>query len=220
MVSMVRQELPRVFEPVALCQTPRGAQFVKSRILTSAPSGLPDSYVHVTPGWLVAAGRVGMGSLGVVAGVAVWRGHGTLGPLMASVSAIVATVLVLIALWSPAWDRRIKFVANEQGIAFPANDLLVPVPPRAKDTRWLLVPWSSIHDIRLARKDSESGFALAFDLEVSPEEARDFFRHVASPTDRRESMASRHPAAYGDFPPSPRRAVAILLSLKASSPTT
>ncbi len=130
---------------------------MKNRILASAPSGLPDSYVHVTPGWLVAVGRVGMGSLGLVAGVAAWRGHGTLGPLMASVSAILATVLVLLAL--PAWARRIKFVANEQGIAFPANDLLVPVPPRAN-------------------------------------------------------------AAYGDFPPSPRRVVAILLSLKASSQGT
>lgn len=193
---------------------------MKNQILASAPSGLPDSYVQVTPDWLVAAGRVGMGSLGLVAGVAVWRGHGTLEPLTASVSAILATVLVLLAAWSPAWTRRIKFVANERGIAFPANDLLVTFPPRASDTRWLLVPWSGIHDIRLTRKDGESGFALAFDLEVSPEEARDFFRHVASPIDRREPWASRHSAAYGDFPPSPRRAVAILLSLKASSQTT
>jgi len=60
----------------------------------------------------------------------------------------------LMGLWPRPWTRFVLFVADESGIAFPANDLLVVKPGAKEDTRWLHVPWRKTSNVRvLTEKD-------------------------------------------------------------------
>ena len=111
----------------------------------------------------------------------------------------------------------VKFIANDRGLYFPANGLVVLSFRPNLQEEWLHVPWEGVRDIRLAREVGEDGPCVAFDLEVTAGEANAFFKFVGTPRDRSRGLSGILAVAYGDSPPRPTRTVAILLRLKARS---
>jgi hypothetical protein len=128
---------------------------------------------------------------------------------------VLAPAMTVAAFWSRPWRRLIKFVAFEQGIAFPSNEQLVLSLGAQNTPRWLVVRWGDISNIRLAREVGDGSRCIAFDVQVSAQERELFFRHVDEPRDGRTASEGILSVAYADSPPSLARTHAALLGFKA-----
>lgn len=186
-----------------------------NRILPFRPSVNASTYIHATPGWLLALCRVAFGLGGLVLAVLSWRSWHQMPSPARGLAAVLSPVFVGLSAWSRPWLRTAKFVADEQGIHFPANELLVLSFNRSPVERWLLVPWQNVRNVRLAREEGDGNRCVAFDVQVTAEETVSFFRHVARPGDRSGPQRGMLAVAYDDSPPSPGRTLQILLALKA-----
>jgi hypothetical protein len=126
---------------------------------------------------------------------------------------ILVPAFAFFALLTP---RAIKFLADDRGVYFPCNELLVAATGQVSSNRWLLVPWSNISNLRVAREidhEGSSAKCVAFDVKVSPDEQAEFFQHVGYPSDRTRHGNDCLPVAYSDFPPFPKTTVALLQSM-------
>lgn len=170
-----------------------------------------------TPRWL----RVGFRAVLLIGGLAL-----VLLPLLSrspvpvpwvAFAVLVGALTLAAGAWPKPWNRFDLFVATPEGIAFPANDLLVAGMGRSDDRRWLLVLWTNIAHVRLATVRGEPSPCVAFDVRVSPEERAAFFARVDSPADRTGRTGPDVFAAFDINPPHPKKTVARLLSLSGRS---
>jgi hypothetical protein len=169
-----------------------------------------EHYVHRTPEWLVVLFRVSFGIGAIVLAAMSLRDWSEMPLGFRGLVCILAPAFVFFALRTPG---AIKFLADDRGVFFPCNELLVTVAGRERSTRWLLVPWINISNIRVAREidhEGSSAKCVAFDVKVSPEEQAEFFLHVGYPSDRTRNGDVCLPVAFSDFPPVPKKTVALL----------
>jgi len=186
-----------------------------NQVLPSKPSVLTTTYVHASPAWLQAVLRVmfGLMSLGLL--VLTWRSWAQM-PLPARTLALVlAPAFIAVCVWPRLWGHRAKFLADDTGIYFPANELLVPAFRDDSQHPWLHVPWRNISNIRIAREAGEGGRCVALEVSVTEAEASAFFKHVGQPRDGSARTPDALAIAYGDSPPKPETTVQLLLALKA-----
>lgn len=173
-----------------------------------------EHYVHRTPEWLVGLFRISFGVGGIVLAALALRDWSEMPLGFRGLVCILVPAFAFFALRTPS---AIKFLADERGVFFPCNALLLAARGRENSNRWLLVPWHNISNIRLAREvDHEGGAAtcVAFDVQVSPDAQAEFFQHVGYPSDRTRDGSNCLPVAYSDFPPSPKATVARLQGMK------
>lgn len=188
---------------------------IANHITTAAPIDDAGSYVLETPGWLRAAARLLILTMGLALAVLSLRDWSEMPFAARALVTVLAPAMTLIALWSRPWRRLIKFVAYNSGIAFPSNQQLIVSSHTEATPRWLVVPWKNISNIRFSREIGDGNRCVAFDVLVSTEERELFFRHVDEPRDRDKVIDSKFSVAYGDRPPSLKRTHAALQSLKA-----
>jgi hypothetical protein len=138
-----------------------------NRILTSRPAPGPRAYVMANPRWLRVTFRLALLLVGPLALYLVLSSSTPL-PLPAVLIAVaVAVVTFPMAVWARPWSRFDLFIADDEGIAFPANDLLATSFKSNEDTRWLLVPWANIDAIRVAVTQGERSRCVAFDVKAN-----------------------------------------------------
>ncbi|MBC7956146.1 MAG: hypothetical protein H7Y33_09790 [Cytophagales bacterium] len=130
---------------------------------------------------------------------------------------ILAPGLLAWSAWPQPWRHVTRFIANEDGMYFPAYPPLTISASSTLHEEWLEVPWENIVDIRLAREVGEDGKCVAFDVLVTASERSRFFAAVGTPRDRREPAPAQVSAAYGGWPRSPARVVEQLESLRLRS---
>ncbi len=175
------------------------------------PSLRGDHYVHRTPKWLVTLFRLSFG-IGVIVLAAMSLRDWSVMPLgFRGLACILVPAFAFFALHTP---MAIKFLADNRGVFFPCNGLLVAAAmPSKRSNRWLLVPWNNISNIRVTTEvdhEGSSAKCVAFDVIVSPDEQEEFFKHVGYPSDRTRNGSNCLPVAYSDFPPAPKTTVALL----------
>lgn len=187
------------------------------RTLPERPEDTPDTYIAETPAWLVWIFRSVLMAAGCATAVLLaqhWRAM----PWPACLIAVsLSPALVAWALWSRPWRYMVRFIANGNGMYFPAYPGLLLSREAPPPVTWLEVPWQHISNIRLAREVDESGRSVALDIEASADEATRFFGAVGIPQDRRERHPAKVFAAYGGWPPSPAKTLAQLQRLKTDS---
>lgn len=186
-----------------------------NRVLGSAPPPTSATYAHAPPDWLRWGFRLLSGGMGCALCVLSWQDWAAMPWPARALAIVVGPALVGLSLWHQPWQRRVGFVADERGLYFPANELLVLSLRRTTSQSWLHVPWRHVHDLRLAREAGEDGDCLAFDVDATAEEAAAFFRHVGRPHGRAVGRQGLVSLAYGDSPPRPAATLKRLLSLKA-----
>ena len=172
-----------------------------------------DYYVHRTPQWLVALFRLSFGIGGIALAAISLRDWSEMPLGFRGLVFILVPAFAFFALQMP---RAIKFLADNRGVFFPCNELLVAATDRERSNRWLLVPWNNISNIRVATEidhEGSSAKCVAFDVKVSPNEQAEFFQHVGYPSDRTQNGSGCLPVAYSDFPPVPKTTVALLQSM-------
>jgi hypothetical protein len=188
-----------------------------NQVFSEQPSLAGKHYVHRTPEWLVALVRLafGIAAIGVAAMTYQdWRGM----PFgFRALSCVLVPAFAFFALSQQMWRKTIKFIATDEGIFFPCNELVVTTIGQDFRSAWLLVPWKNIANARLAKvhdNDNSLATCLALDLKVSPEEEAAFFRHVDAPTDRASHEKKVLSVAYSSVPPSPKKALRLLKALR------
>jgi hypothetical protein len=167
-------------------------------------------HVHRTPEWLVALFRASFGIAAIGLAAMSLRDWGEMPLGFRGLVCILVPAFVFFALRTP---RAIKFLADDRGVFFPCNALLVSAMGRERSNRWLLVPWNNISNVRVATEidhEGSSAKCVAFDVKVSPDEQAEFFQHVGYPSDRTRNRGDCLPVAYRDFPPVPKTTVALL----------
>lgn len=188
-----------------------------NRILTKPPQGTPTTYVFGAPLWLVLIFRCVLLVLGCVTAVLSVRSW----PVMPLTAQIVAALLIpaLLAspIWSGPWQYTARFVADEDGMYFPAYPPLILTTSAQRSDVWLSVPWEHIANIRLTSAFGEDGNCVAFDVKVTSDEKSRFFEAAGNPKDRPAQMKNTISVAYGGWPPSPSHAVQQLLHLRLRS---
>lgn len=173
-------------------------------------------YVLRTPPWLVWLVRALFLAFALTTGYLALSTWGQLTAVPRLLVAVLVPALLVVALNRRIWQRTVKFIADESGIHFPHNSLLVAVAGQPAVERWLFVPWACVETIRVGRTaDLERSRAVCLDIEVSDAEAAEFFAHV----DRAggPERTGRLSLAYDDVPPRPARTVEALTSSKRSA---
>ena len=169
-----------------------------------------EHFVHRTPAWLVVLFRLSFGIGSIVLAAVALRDWSEMPLGFRGLVCILVPAFAFFALRNPG---VIKFVADDRGVFFPCNDLLIADRGREKSSQWLLVPWRNISNIRVAKEvdhEGSSATCVAFDVKVSPDEIAAFFLHVGYPSDRTRSGSDCLPVAYSDIPPFPKTTVALL----------
>lgn len=177
------------------------------------PSLRDEHYVHRIPKWLVVLFRLSFGIGGIVLAVMSLRDWSEMPLGFRGLVCILVPAFAFFALHTP---RAIKFLADDRGVFFPCNELLVAATGRERSNKWLLVTWNNISNIRVAKEvdhEGSSATCVAFDVKVSPDEQAEFFQHVGYPIDRTRNGSNCLPVAYSDFPPVPKTTVALLQSM-------
>ncbi|MGZ8225218.1 MAG: hypothetical protein ACXWT3_01105 [Methylococcaceae bacterium] len=178
------------------------------------PTLREEHYVHRIPKWLVVLFRLSFGIGGIVLAAMSLRDWSEMPLGFRGLVCILVPAFAFFALHTP---RAIKFLADDRGVFFPCNELLVAAIGRKRSNRWLLVPWNNISNVRLATEvdhEGSSATCVAFDVKVSPDEQTEFFQHVGYPSDRTRNGSNCLAVAYSDFPPVPKTTVALLQSMK------
>jgi hypothetical protein len=195
---------------------PQQPECAVNRAFHRLPSLLGDHYVHRTPRWLVILVRLFFGAGSVAFASLSIQDWNNMPFGFRALVCVLVPAFMLLALLPRRWEKTIKFLADDRGVFFPCNELLATTLGREGSSRWLLVPWENIANIRVSTEidcENSSSPCIAFDVKVSPEEQADFFRHVGSPTDRSQTASDIVPVAYGGYPPAPRITVERLKQL-------
>ena len=187
-----------------------------NRVLSIRPVASPHSVVLTDPLWLRLTFRVLMLLVGPILLYLSLSSSSPLPPAALIIATITGIGTFGGALWHRPWSQFELFIADEKGIAFPANALVTL--GKALDQRWLFIPWTNIHNVRTAAERGDATPCVALDLEVTPVERKDFFANVGEPTDRPRLSQNMVHAAYAINPPVPARTVAALLALRGSRP--
>ena len=187
-----------------------------NRILPIRPEPAPHSIVLADPRWYRLTFRVLMLLIGPILLYFSLSSRSPLPPAALIIVSITGISTFCFAVWHRPWSLFERFIADDKGIAFPAN-LLITIG-KTIDERWLFIPWANIHNVRTAVQRGDPTSCVAFDLEVTPIERRDFFANVGEPTDRSKLSQDMVHAAYDVKPPAPKRTVAALLALRGSGP--
>ncbi len=207
--------------PCSACDGPAGqierwgSGVACNRIFESRPAVAEDGFVLANPTWLLLMFRIALLACGPMLLVLTLLSRSPLPVPALLLAAVVGVGTFGGAAWARPWTRPEFFVADAEGISFPANDLLVVRLGGAGDTRWLRVPWSNIGNVRITRVRGEGTPCVAFDVTATADESEAFFGRVDRPEDRPADSAGIVFAAYDIRPPSPARTVAALRSLSA-----
>lgn len=100
---------------------------------------------------------------------------------------------VLLYPISKAMKPKIYFWADKRGLFFPRSDSVLNAEQQRKQN-WLFVPWQNVSNLRNATiRHGRHGGALvdsiAFDIKISPQQGKEFFRKVYCPADREQSFS-------------------------------
>jgi hypothetical protein len=188
-----------------------------NHITLNPPAGGHGAVVYGTPAWLTLLFRVAFGCFGLIAAVfsvRAWSGM----PVQAQVlGGLLAPTMMAAAIWNKPWQRTTQFIADESGIYFPDYpQLTLSLKPQIAE-RWLHVPWRNIQELRLAKEAGESGLAIAFDVQVTNAEEREFFSSVGRASDRSRLTQSNVAAAYSAALPPPKRTLLRMQALRRAS---
>jgi hypothetical protein len=188
---------------------------VANQILNSISLDRPGLFILEIPAWLRGGARWLLLAMGLAAAALAARSWGDMpNAARVLVSAVVPAIL-LLGGWSRPWQRAVKFVASDVGIAFPSNSMQLPATGIKKDSHWLLVPWANISNVRLARAEVERDPCVAFDVRLTEDERDRFFRHVGRPEVSDQVHRPWFSVAYGDRVPSPEKTFNALQRLQA-----
>lgn len=168
------------------------------------------------PRWLRVTFRLSLLLVGPLALYLILSSHTPLPLPAVLIAAVIGIVTFPMAVWPRPWSRFVLFIADEEGIAFPANDLLTTSFKSNEDTRWLQVPWANIDAIRVSVTRGERSRCVALDVRANAAEVRDFFGNVDSPADRTDTVPDTFFAAFDISPPMPAKTVAALLAIRKS----
>jgi hypothetical protein len=192
---------------------------IANRVLPCRPTPAGRAYVLANPRWLWLAFRAAMILVGPLL-LYLFYTDASLplpGQLLA---AVVGVGTFCVGVWQRPWDRFEFFVADDEGIAFPANGPPKTTPRGEKDGRWLHVPWKNIDNVRIAVERGDGTRCVAFDVRATPDEKRDFFGCVDRPADRGDAPHGVIHVAFGISPPAPAKTVAALSALRERGETT
>jgi hypothetical protein len=190
---------------------------IANRVLPCRPTPTGRAYILSNPRWLLLAFRTAMLLVGPLLLYLSLYTDARL-PLPGQLLAVAVGIgTVCIGVWRRPWSRYEPFVADDAGIAFPANELLRVTLHGKEDGRWLHVPWKNIENIRVAVERGDRTRCVAFDVRATPDERRDFFGCVDEPADRGNTPNNTIYAAFGMSPPHPEKTVAALNALRERS---
>jgi hypothetical protein len=189
-----------------------------NRTLPTQPGSTPETLVFGSPPWFVVGFRSVLFFVGCITAVLCAQNWSAM-PLFARfLGALIAPTLVGWSVWPRPWRCTTKFIANENGMYFPAyRSLTFSMSEPQIEEAWLEVPWKHIADIRVATEAGEDGSCAAFDIQASPSERSRFFGSVGVPRDRSEQLSATVSAAFGGWSPSPVRVVQKLQDLSSRS---
>ncbi|MDD4913065.1 MAG: hypothetical protein PHP57_12285 [Sideroxydans sp.] len=187
-----------------------------NQIFTQMPSLVGEHYVHRIPLWLTTLLRLLFGIMAIAAVAMIYSNWGDMPLGFRALACVLVPALAFGALHKNLWGT-IDFIAADNGIIFPCNELKVITLGRERKNAWLLVPWTNIAHLRLAKyldNDNDLRTCVAFDLKVSREERAGFFQHTTNPTDSAIHSENFVSVAYGGTPPSPKKVFTLLKKLE------
>ncbi|MDR3370403.1 hypothetical protein [Rhodoferax sp.] len=193
-----------------------------NQIFPKRPTLVGEHYVHRIPAWLTTLLRLAFGIMAIATAILSYQNWGQMPLGFRGLVCVLVPALTFFALYKDMWGT-IKFMAATDGIFFPCNELLVTVLGQGRKNAWLLVPWSNIANVRLAKyldNDNDLKTCVAFDLRISQEEQARFFHYAGSPTDRARHSENSLSIAYGGTPPSPKKVFTLLQDLKLRQGTS
>jgi hypothetical protein len=185
-----------------------------NEIVDALPPVESDCYRVVAPRWLSAllqffSALFGVGTLWIA--VREWAGM----PLWVNVLVCLLVPTFFLMAFHPrgwaAFSSKPSLQADGRGIYFPSQT--PQVLGRPETSRWLLVPWGHVSNIRVAKVMTTDGKTLcaAFDVIATPDEVKEFFndRLIDNAACREGSVPV---AFYQDALPSPQEVVARLIA--------
>jgi hypothetical protein len=187
-----------------------------NQIFPKMPSPVGEHYVHHTPVWLNALVRLAFGVGAIVLTVWFYLDWSTTTLGFRALACVLVPAFAFSALHKETWGTA-DFIATDNGIFFPCNELRVIILGRERKNSWLWVPWANIDNVRLAKyddHDNDRRTCVAFDLNVSQEERASFFRGVSNPIGSASIPKKILSVAYGGALPSPKKAFARLKELE------
>jgi hypothetical protein len=187
-----------------------------NQVLPKLPSLAGENYVHSIPVWLATLLRFFFGVCAIITAIMFYIDWDNTSLGFRVLACILVPAFIFFSLHKDAW-QSISFIATGNGIFFPCNELVVITLGKKRKTAWLLVPWTNIANVRLAKyldNDNDLRTCVAFDLKVSQEERASFFQYVANPTDSENYPEDILSVAYGGALPSPKGAFTRLKELE------
>lgn len=192
------------------------APFPANQIFPKMPSPAGEHYIHRAPAWFTTLVRLYFGVGAIVVLVWFYSDWSTIPLGFRVLACVLVPAFTFASLHKEAWGTA-DFIATDNGIFFPCNELRVITLGRRSMNSWLWVPWSNINNLRLAEyddHDNDRRTCVAFDLNVSQEERACFFRGVSTPIDSANHPENLLSVAYGGTPPSPKKAFTRLKELE------
>jgi len=188
-----------------------------NQIFSKVPPLVGEYNIHSIPVRLAIVLRMAFGIGAIVAATMFYLDWSNTSLGFRVFACVLVPALAFAALHKEVWGS-VTFVADDRGMFFPCNELpLVTVLSQEHKKSWLLVPWSNISNLRLAKyldNDNDLRTCVAFDLKVSQEERARFFQYVGTPTDSANHAENLLSVAYGGTPPSPKRVFTRLKELE------
>lgn len=186
-----------------------------NQIFPKMPSLVGAHYVHHIPVWFAALLRLLCGVCAITTATMFYLDWGNTSFGFRVLACLLVPAFTFFFLRKEAW-QSISFIAADDGVFFPCNELLVITLGQKRKNAWLLIPWVNIANVRLAKyldNDNDLRPCVALDLKVSQEERAGFFQYVANPTDSAHHSGSILSVAYGGALPSPKKAFTRLKEL-------
>jgi hypothetical protein len=188
-----------------------------NQIFSKMPSLVGEHYIDRIPVWIAMLLRMAFGIGAIVLATMFYLDWSNTSLGWRAFACVLVPAFTFAALHKEVWGS-IRFIADDRGIFFPCNDLpLITVLGQKHKESWLLVPWSNISNLRLAKyldNDNDLRTCVALDLKVSKEERASFFQRVGAPTDSPNHSENLLSIAYGGTPPSPERVFKLLKELE------
>ena len=174
-----------------------------NRIHSEMPTPVGAHFVYRPPRWYLNLVRVLAAVAGITAALVAIQSWDAMPLPFRSLVCVLVPAFFYFATSRQISDPKIKFLADEQGMFFPAS------------TRWLFIPWANVSDIRVAKiMNGEGSTGVAFNLALSPHEQREFFPNYLMPHDHLKSRGGPLAVGYVSYPPLPKTLKAILCDLK------
>jgi hypothetical protein len=187
-----------------------------SQVFCKMPSLVGEHYVHSSPVWVATLLRLLFGVCAITTATMFYIDWDNTSLGFRVLACLLVPAFTFFSLHKKAW-QSISFIAADNGIFFPCNELVVITLGRKRKTAWLLVPWTNIANVRLAKyldNDNDLRTCVALDLKVSQKERADFFQYVANPTDGAHPSENILSVAYGGALPSPKKTFTRLKELE------